>query len=243
MILAVLQARSSSTRFPRKVLADLLGKPMILRQIERLRRSELIDQLVVATSIADSDDELVDTLRQAGVAVRRGPLDNVVGRFGLVVDEFAADTLVRLTADCPLTDPSVVDEVIRVHLASGSDYTSNTLVPTYPDGLDVECVAAAAFARLRALHVTDREREHVTLGIYGRPDQFSLTNVAQEPDRSDLRWTVDIPADLEFVRAVYERLYDGGRAFGQESILGLLAEHPELNRTGQDLARNAGLGQ
>jgi spore coat polysaccharide biosynthesis protein SpsF len=242
MILAVLQARCSSTRFPGKVLAPLHGAPMILRQLERLQRSELVDELVVATSVDASDDPLVEVLEAAGVAVRRGPLDDVVARFALVVTEFPADHIVRLTADCPLADAGVVDSVIRAHLERGGDYTSNTLVPTYPDGLDVECVTGAAFERLLDLPLDEREREHVTLGIYGRPAEFRLVNVTQSPDRSNLRWTVDVPADLDFVRAVYERLYDGDTGFGQEAILRLLSEHPELNRTDHDLARNAGLG-
>ena len=242
MILGILQARCSSTRFPGKVLASILGEPMVLRQVERLRRSECLDELVVATSVDPSDDPLVRVLRDAGVEVRRGPLDDVVERFAGVAAEFPADQLVRLTADCPLADPTVIDTVIRTHLARGSDYTSNTLVPTFPDGLDVECVTAGAFARLLELPLTAREREHVTLGLYGRPDEFRLENVTQDPDRSSLRWTVDVPEDLEFVRAIYSRLYDEDNGFGQARILSLLAEFPELNRTDQDLARNAGLG-
>jgi spore coat polysaccharide biosynthesis protein SpsF len=242
MILAILQARCSSTRFPGKVLATVLGTPMILRQIERLRGSDLIDRLVVATSVDESDDELVATLEAAGVDVRRGSLDDVVGRFAGVVAEFPAEHIVRLTADCPLAYADVIDTVIRTHLREATDYTSNTIVPTYPDGLDVECISADAFGRLLTLPLTAREREHVTLGLYGRPNEFSLTNVAQVPDRSNLRWTVDIPDDLTFVQEIYGRLYDGDNAFGQESILRLLLEFPELNRTDQDLARNAGLG-
>jgi spore coat polysaccharide biosynthesis protein SpsF len=241
MILAVLQARCSSSRFPGKVLAPLLDEPMILRQVERLKCSSLIDQLVVATSVDPSDDPLVVTIEAAGIAVRRGPLDDVVARFALVAAEFPADHVVRLTADCPLADPAVIDLVIGAHLAAGVDYTSNTLVPTYPDGLDVECISAAGFARLLALPLSAREREHVTLGLYSRPQEFELLNVTQSPDRSNLRWTVDVPADLDFVRAIYERLYDGDNGFGQDAILRLLAEHPELGRTDQDLARNAGL--
>lgn len=243
MILAVLQARCSSTRFPGKVLAPLLGEPMILRQIERLRHSKRIDTLVVATSIDPSDDVLVDVLESAGVKVRRGPLDDVVARFGSVVSEFAPDTIVRLTADCPLADPGVIDEVIDNHLASGSDYTSNTLPPTFPDGLDVECISAAAFQRLTRLPLTQREREHVTMGIYGRPEQFTRNTVRQDPDWSELRWTVDVPDDLRFVSAVYDRLYAEDREFGQAAILKLLAEQPQLSRTGHDVARNAGSAQ
>ncbi|KRC60443.1 hypothetical protein ASE14_05325 [Agromyces sp. Root81] len=238
--LAVLQARVSSTRLPGKVLRPILGVPMILRQVERLRSSSRIDQLVVATSVAASDDALAATCADAGVEVRRGPLDDVVGRFALVVDEFEPDTIVRLTADCPLCDVGVIDQVIQRHLESGSDYTSNTLEPTYPDGLDVECISADGFARLRVLDLSTREREHVTLGMYSRPDRFSLLNVAQVPDRSELRWTVDVPDDLEFAAAVYAALYDSRRPFGQSEILSLLERRPELARTSDDLARNDG---
>lgn len=243
MILSILQARLSSTRLPEKVLKPVLGEPMIVRQIERIRRSTLIDTLVVATSIDASDDPLVAELQGRGIEVRRGPLDDVVSRFGGVVSEFAPSTIVRLTADCPLTDAAVIDRVIESHLASSSDYSSNTLYPTYPDGLDVECMTSSAFCRLVQLPLTDREREHVTLGIYGRPLEFSLNSVAQTVDRSALRWTVDVPDDLDFVRSVYARLYDENNGFDQAAILELLARQPDLNRTEFDLARNAGLRQ
>lgn len=137
----------------------------------------------------------------------------------------------------------VIDRVIRANLTSGSDYTSNVLDTTYPDGLDVEAISAAAWARLVALPLSEREREHVTLGLYGRPSEFTLESVTQSPDRSALRWTVDVPGDLDFVRAVYERLYYEDSGFGQLAILDLLERHPELNRTEEDLARNAGLSQ
>ena len=241
MILGVLQARSSSTRFPNKVLAPLHGAPMIMQQLARLARSTRLDRVVVATSVDATDDELVRVLEAAPVEVRRGPLDDVVERFAIVVNEFRPEQIVRLTADCPLADPAVIDLVIDEHLASGSDYTSNTLAPTFPDGLDVECLTASAFDRLLALELSEREREHVTLGLYSRPDQFSLRNVVQKPDRSALRWTVDVPADLDFVRAIYARLYDGDPGFGQDQILDLLSRHPELGRTENDLARNSGM--
>lgn len=241
MILAILQARCSSSRFPGKVLADLFGKPMVLRQVERLQKSNRVDRLVVATSVDVSDDPLDSVLRAAGIEVRRGPLDDVVERFRGVVEEFRPETIVRLTADCPLADPAVIDHVIEQHLLRHTDYTSNVLTPTYPDGLDVECVTAEAFSRLTGLGLTTREREHVTLGIYGRPDEFSLHNVEQHPDRSHLRWTVDVPDDLEFVRHVYAALYDGNPSFGQADILSFLDAHPEMMRTDVDVARNAGL--
>jgi spore coat polysaccharide biosynthesis protein SpsF len=241
MILAILQARMSSSRLPGKVLMDLHGMPMILRQIERIQQSERIDKLIVATSSDPRDDQLVVVLDNAGVSVRRGPLDDVVQRFRLVVEEFTPDVIVRLTADCPLTDPDVIDKVIADHLESRADYSSNTLHATYPDGLDVECIDSRAFERLRHLPLSDAEREHVTMGLYTRPDEFTLNSVEQQPDHSNLRWTVDVADDLDFVRLVYSRLYDRNPRFGQNDIFALVTNNPELSRTDADVARNSGL--
>lgn len=243
MILAILQARSSSTRLPGKVLEDLLGLPMIIRQIERLKSSSQIDLLVVATSDDPSDDALVNILNEEGVLVRRGPLDDVLERFSQVVDEFEPSSIVRLTADCPLTDINVIDMVISSHLETNSDYTSNTLEPTFPDGLDVECVSISAFNLLRTLDLSTSEREHVTLGIYKRPNIFQLNSIVQPTDLSSLRWTVDVPDDLTFVRTIYELLYARNPSFGQKEILDLFAEEPTLSRTDEEFSRNFGLNK
>ena len=243
MILGVLQGRLSSTRLPGKVLKDLHGAPMILRQIERLNRSQLIDKLVVATSTEQSDDALVSVLEEAGVLVHRGELNDVVARFGGIVDELRPDVIVRLTADCPLADPRVIDEVIRTHISSRADYTSNVLEPTFPDGLDVECISSSAFEQLRAGVLSEAEREHVTMGLYSRPDVFRLASVTQSPNLSSLRWTVDVADDLDFVRDIYGRLFDSNPMFGQEEVLELLQEMPGLSRTDDQVARNSGLNK
>jgi spore coat polysaccharide biosynthesis protein SpsF len=231
--LAILQARCSSTRLPGKVLAPVEGRAMVVRQLERLERSTMIDKLVVATSIDASDDPLVELLEAEQFTVRRGSLDDVAGRFSDVVSEFEPANIIRLTADCPLTDPSVIDRVIQGHLDSGADYTSNTLERTYPQGLDVECVTAAAFELLMTFPLTPSEREHVTLGIYSRPEIFSLQAVTQEQDLSNLRWTVDLPEDLAFVRAVYRHLFDANPYFAQSDIIRLIEENPSLSRVNE----------
>lgn len=240
MILAILQGRLSSTRLPGKVLKEIHGKPMILQQIERLKHSKQIDKLVVATSIDPSDDQLVAVLQDVGVEVRRGPLDDVVERFGIVVDEFNPEHIVRLTADCPLADAHVIDEVISSHLEKQSDYTSNALDPTFPDGLDAECISASAFTKLRKSNLSVPEREHVTMGLYSHPDKYSLSSITQVPNLSSLRWTVDVQDDLDFVRLVYGHLYDENKYFGQKEILDLLQLHPEISRTDVEVARNSG---
>lgn len=231
----------TSTRLPGKVLEPILGEPMIGRQIERLRRSALLDDLVVATSVDPSDDPLVAYLTSLDVPVVRGSLDDVLGRFISVVDEFAPDVVVRLTADCPLASPAVLDRVVAAFTASSVDYASNTLEPTWPDGVDVEVVTSDALRWVHENSDDRHEHEHVTLGVYRRPEQFRCLNVAGSLDLSALRWTVDNAEDLAFVREVYAELYPSSPEFDVEDVLELLEFRPSLSRTSADAARNAAL--
>jgi spore coat polysaccharide biosynthesis protein SpsF len=241
MILAILQARSSSTRFPNKVLAVLAGHAMIIQQIKRLKESKLIDKIVVATSIDPSDDLLADLLESEEIPYYRGSLNNVLERFIDVIRIEEPKVVVRLTADCPLTDPNVIDLVISRHLASGSEYTSNTINPTFPDGLDVECVSPSILMELLAGSPTEVEREHVTYGLYNRPGFCVMQSVEQDIDHSNLRWTVDIPEDLDFVRSVYAAFAPDYYSFTQEDLINLARLKQEFIRTDSTLERNAGL--
>jgi spore coat polysaccharide biosynthesis protein SpsF len=231
----------TSTRLPGKVLEPILGAPMIGRQIGRLRRSALLDDVVVATSVDVSDDPLVAYLDSLGVPVIRGSLDDVLGRFIAVIDAYTPDVVVRLTADCPLASPAVLDRVIGAFLDSDADYVSNTLEPSYPDGVDVEVVRSSALRWVAENSDDAHEHEHVTLGVYRRPDRFRCLNVSGDVDLSELRWTVDNPADLAFVREVYADLYPSNPEFELADVLELLSARPELSRTTVDAARNAAL--
>ena len=241
MILAILQARSSSTRFPRKVLADLAGQPMILQQIQRLSRSKLIDKLVVATSTDPTDDQLADLLDSSGILFHRGSLDNVLERFIEIIEIEKPDLVVRLTADCPLTDAGVIDRVIREHASGSYEYTSNTLNPTYPDGLDVECIDPQVLKKIFYANPSAIECEHVTYGLYTRLGFCNLHSVEQETDCSNLRWTVDLPGDLDFVRRVYAEFAPHYYTFGQEDLLELARRNSEFYRSDTILERNAAL--
>jgi spore coat polysaccharide biosynthesis protein SpsF len=241
MILAILQARSSSTRFPNKVLADLGGQPMILQQIKRVERSKLIDKLVVATTTDPSDDKLVELLRENRIPFYRGSLNNVLARFIDIIDIEKPDTVVRLTADCPLTDANVIDLVIQEHVSSRCQYTSNTLKPTYPDGLDVECFEPNSLQELFGSDPSEIEFEHVTYGLYKRPGFCTIHSVEQGVDRSNLRWTVDLQDDLDFVSKVYSAFEPDYYSFGQEELIKVAETKPELNRTESILERNASL--
>ena len=240
-MLAVLQARMTSTRLPGKVLEPVQGRPMIIRQIERITRASRLDNLVVATSIAPSDDLLVDVLQQHGQHVVRGPLDDVLGRFAAVIDEFQPDAVVRLTGDCPLISPVVIDRIIGEFEAERPDYCSNTLQPSFPDGVDVEVVRADALSWLNRVSTDAHEREHVTLGVYRRPDRFRLLNVSHPTDLSNLRWTVDTADDLQFVRDVYAALYPVNPEFDIDDVVAYLERHPERSRTTEHAKRNAAL--
>ena len=229
MNLAILQARMTSSRLPGKVLADVLGEPMIFRQIERLSRATRIDRLVVATSIDGSDDALAEACAARGVSVFRGSLDDVLDRFAGALDLFPeADTVIRVTADCPLADWTVVDEVIAHLEATGADYTSNTpATRTYPHGLDVEVMRRGALLGAWRDGRDPYEREHVTPYIYRRPETYRLEFVSRAPSLAHLRWTVDYPADLEFVRDVYARLYPADPAFGSDAVVALARNSSE----------------
>lgn len=243
MNLAILQARSSSTRFPNKVLSDLAGMPMIIRQINRLKLSKKIDELVVATSVQSSDDELVSVLENFEVKVYRGDLNNVASRFLELIKIYQPTNVIRLTADCPLTDVGVIDSVIKAHINSGAGYTSNTLTPTFPDGLDVECFLPELLVKLIESEPSDTELEHVTYGLYTRHGFCKVNSVEQNPDLSHLRWTVDIPEDLDFVRKIYEFFPENPDKFDQNEIIEVLKNNPELNRTSDSLERNSGLNK
>ncbi len=226
----------TSTRLPGKVMADLVGQPMILRQIERLKRAKRLDQIVVATSTDPSDDGLAERLRAEGIGVYRGSLEDVLGRFIGALDQFGPDdTVVRLTADCPLADPDVIDQTLELFETSGADFTSN--VPTrrsYPKGLDVE-VMRASVLRLAAQEATDPyDREHVTAFINQRPERFVITGLEQHASEGEVRWTVDRPDDLEFVRAVYEALYPRKADFTSNNVRIFVQSRPDLWAMGGD---------
>lgn len=239
-IIALLQARMGSTRLPGKVLKPLLGEPMLIRQIERIQRCRLIDKLVVATSVNSSDDALVDAMSQAGIAYFRGSLDDVLERFCQAAKPYLPEHVVRLTGDCPLADPMLIDEVINAHLTSGADYTSTTLNPTYPDGLDVEVVRFGALERAWRESGLTSEREHVTPYIYNHPEQFRLNSVEQAENMSALRWTVDEPDDFAFVESVYGELYPINPAFTTNDVLALIERRPELLGINARFERNEG---
>lgn len=229
MILAILQARMSSTRLPGKVLRPMVGRPMMGRQIDRIRRSMRVDRLVVATSDQAADDPVAAFCAGEGVGCFRGSLDDVLGRFHGAATAFGpADHVVRLTADCPLIDWTVIDAAIDLHLRTGADCSGNVIERTYPDGLNVEVMTAATLARAEREAADRYEREHVTPYVYRHPELFRLAHLIQSPNLAELRWTVDNAADFAMVEAVFERLLPASSTFVQADVLDLLAREPDI---------------
>ena len=228
MILGILQARASSRRLPGKVLKPILGRPMLERQIERLRRSRRMDKLVVATSTDVSDDPIAALCESLAVECFRGSLEDVLDRFYQAACRQAPDAVVRLTGDCPLADPAVIDQLIDLHLAGGSDYTSNIVVRTYPDGLDAEVVDMSCLEAAWREAALPSEREHVTPFIHRRPERFRLRHLTQPTDLSHLRWVVDEAKDFAFISAIYDALYPADAAFTTADVLALLDRRPDI---------------
>lgn len=240
MILAILQARASSTRLPGKVLRPVLGRPLLALQLERVVRARRIDKLIAATSDRPDDDAIAALAQNEGVECFRGSLDDVLDRFYQAARPLNPDYVVRLTGDCPLADPLVIDAVIDFCVSSGFDYASNALQPTFPDGLDVEVVRFSCLEEAWREARLASEREHVMPFIHRRGDRFKIGIYKNETDLSHLRWTVDEPEDLEFVTRVYESLYRQHPDFSTEDVLRLLEERPDLAAINARHKRNEG---
>lgn len=230
MIVAVIQARMGSTRLPGKVMKTILGKPVILWDIDRVSLSKLIDEIVVAIPFGKQDDVIADTIEEYNnkILISRGSEGDVLDRYYNAAVQTNADVVVRITSDCPLIDPVVVDHVIEQFLNNDCDYCSNSLQRTYPRGLDTEVFSFESLERAWKEAHALYEREHVTPYIRGNSDKFILLNVENNVDLSHLRWTLDYPEDFEFITEIYKRLYPKKKIFYMEDILDVLNREPWL---------------
>lgn len=222
-------------------MKSINGQPMIYRQIQRVLGSTLVKEVVVATSTSNSDDELVEFLESIGVKVFRGSLENVFSRFIDISKEFNPINIIRLTGDCPLVMPRIIDEMIAYFEENLPDYLSNSLNPSFPDGLDVEILSRETISKLESLNLSKMELEHVTLGVYTRPEMFRIMNFSDPINRSNMRWTVDYPEDLEFVRTVYSHFKGREANFSYEEVLEFLNLNPEVTSAISASRRNEAL--
>ena len=232
-----LQARIGSTRLPGKVLLQINGMPMIKRQIDRILQSKEIDGLVVLIPDSSDNDALHLELTKFGVDTFRGSENDVLQRFIDASKIFVTRNIIRITADCPLIMPDILDDMIHRFSEKNPDYLSNTLIETYPDGLDIEIFSTSALRKLSSLNLGVLDREHVTLGIYNRPGTFSLENFKSAVDLSRQRWTVDYPDDFEFVKGVFEHFKGMETTFRVSDVLRYIELNPSIhsNKTSPNL--------
>jgi spore coat polysaccharide biosynthesis protein SpsF len=240
-VLGILQARVSSSRLPGKVLKPILGRPMLRLQLDRLRRARSLDGLIVATSIDSSDDPIERLCAEAGIGCFRGSLDDVLDRFYRAALPFNPHHIVRLTGDCPLIDPELIDRLVEFYLAGDFDHAGNAVEPMFPDGLDAEVLRFATLEYAWRHASLPSHREHVTLFVHRQPERFRIGSLKNDVDLSHLRWTVDEPEDFELVRRIYEALYPRNPEFTTDDILRLLKERPELSTLNVGIRRNEGL--
>ena len=242
--LAIVQARTSSSRLPGKVLLPIGRKPMVLYQLERLQRCKRLDRLVLATSNHSSDDNLTDVVSAAGFRVFRGALDDVLERFRACSEQEQATTVVRLTGDCPLSDPALIDELVEANAKGDWDYLANCADEkqlSVPDGFDAEVFRADLLERAAREAKLPSEREHVT--PWFRSDQAGLRwrHFRHQPARPYYRVTVDDPVDLEVVSKIVSALELHNPTFGVDEVVNYLERHPKLAARNLATTRNEGL--
>ncbi len=216
-----------STRLPGKVLMDLGGESALSRVVRRLGRARLLQQIVVATSVAPADDAIAAECERLQVPCFRGSEDDLLDRFYQTAQAWPSDALVRITADCPLIDPEVVDQAIEGFLKERADYASNSIQRAYPRGMDTEVFTVAALERCWREARDPHQREHVTPFFYEHPERFRILSIAAARDYCQYRLTLDTADDLQLIRAVYAS-FDNQDTMGWQEVVGLLERRPEL---------------
>lgn len=225
----IVQARMTSTRLPGKVMMPLGGRPMLACLLERLRRVTLADKIIVATTTNATDDVIAEFCGEEGVSLHRGSEADVLSRYAEAVRKHDVDVVVRVTSDCPLLDPLLVDRIIGVYQQGQErriDYVSNMLEPTCPYGMAVEVFSRKALLEADAEASDPAEREHVTPFIYWRPERYVLEAFKLDTDLSSYRWTVDTPEDFELVQLLYNEIYPVNPLFTMSDVVELMDSHP-----------------
>ena len=237
---AIIQARMASVRLPRKVLLDIMGKPVLEYVVERTRKADSVEKVVVATTLREEDAAIVELAGRMDVLSYRGSEDDVLDRFYQSAKLFNIKHIARITADCPLIDPELIDSVIDHYFKSKADYCSNALEETFPDGEDIEIFSFKALEAAWREAKLLSEREHVTPFIKKHPEIFRIESYKSEKDLSGKRWTLDRKEDLEFIKKIIESLYAKNPYFGIKDILRFLKENPAIEDINKGIERNEG---
>lgn len=236
---AIVEARMGSTRLPGKTLLPIAGQPAIKMLIERLRMSERIDTIILATTVNPEDDAIEQFCSKNQVVCFRGSSDDVLGRVYTAAKLHGTEVVVEVTGDCPLLDPWLIDECIDIFLKSDFDYLSNFLVQSYPPGIDVQIFTYGALERMHLMARDPKFREHVTLYILKHPEEFKMHNISAPPELYYPDWHLELdePKDYELIKKIYEALYPDNSSFTTLAIIALLKAHPEWLEINRDVER------
>ena len=238
--LAIIQARMNSTRLPKKVMLPLAGKPLFENVYERVSLSKKIDKVIIATTTNKLDDKIVDACRKSGIEFFRGSEEDVLDRYYQAATHHRCKNIIRITADCPLTDYKIIDKAIDKHLAEQNDYTATAYIETFPDGLDVDIFTYKALAKAWKEAKKPFQREHITQYFAWNPDKFKIGNLKNKQNLSTKRWVVDEPEDYIFMKKIYNT-FSKATYFGMDEILAYLKKHPEIESDNHKIIRNEGL--
>ncbi len=238
MTAAIIQARISSTRLPGKVLKEVCGKPLIWHVVNRLKPSEKIEKIILATTINKADDVLEEWAKNNKLDYYRGSEDDVLERFYQAAANFKVDTIVRITSDDPFKDYLVIDRVIDLFEKENLDFAYNNKPATFPEGLDVEVLSFKSLEMARFQAKDNFEREHVTPYLYRNPALFRQNCLLNSSDLSHLRWTIDTQKDLDMVRIIYQELFTTKKIFLLQDILSLLEIKPDISLINIDVPRS-----
>jgi len=244
MVTVIIQARMGSSRLPGKILMDLAGKPSLYHVYHRSAAASQVDKVVIATSVSPEDDQVEAFCRLYDIECFRGSENDVLDRFyqaALNAGASKGDVIVRITGDCPVIDPEILDDVVYGLEGGEFDYCSNAFERSYPDGLDAEAMTFETLEYVWKNATWQSEREHVTSYINRNRNEFRISHLKFDEDLSELRWTVDYEDDYLFMKKLYEALYSEDRVFLMEDILDYLKEHPELQTINNSHEVNEGL--
>jgi len=238
-ITCIIQARTNSSRLPGKVMLKLSNTPIIVHIIDRIKKSTLIEQIILATSVNHNDQKLLDIANDNQITGFKGSELDVLDRFYNSAKEYGADPIIRITADCPLVDPILIDRMIKFFEKNNFDYISNTLKPTFPDGLDVEIFSFQTLETIMKKSNLKSEREHVTTYLKTHLDEFQTYNFENDKNLSHHRWTIDQKEDLEFMKKIYA-LSNSKLILNMQEILDIISDNPELMEINYGIVRDAG---
>ncbi len=243
MIIGILQARTGSSRLPQKVLRKIRDKTLLELYLNRAKQSQLMDKIVIATTIKPEDNIIKDIANKLEVDCFQGSEDDLLDRYYQCAAKYQADIIVRLCSDDPFVDYEVADRAIQIFKDNQADFVTNHFEPTYPEGLDIEVYSIDALGKSWKEAKLLSEREHVFPYIQNHPGNFKIINFTQEKDFSYLRWTIDYECDFEMTKIIYDYLYGEKPVFLQDDILKLLDEHPEISQINAHIKRKEGINK